>query len=111
MLKMFNKSYKLLEKTFSEKGISNNLKKKVFKINGLNLRLNSINFKSKVVNILNKNLKDIIFGKNLINENNKNKKFLINLNNFKGLRHKLKKPVRGQRTRTNAKTSRKVKLQ
>lgn len=33
---------------------------------------------------------------------------LINLRSFKGLRHKNKYPVRGQRTHTNAKTQKKL---
>lgn len=35
---------------------------------------------------------------------------LINLKTFRGIRHKHKYPVRGQRTRTNAKTQKKLKL-
>jgi small subunit ribosomal protein S13 len=34
-------------------------------------------------------------------------KFYIDLKNYKGIRHKYKYPVRGQRTRTNAKTTKK----
>ncbi len=38
-----------------------------------------------------------------------NIKRLIDLNSYRGLRHKKKLPVRGQRTRTNAKTCRKLR--
>jgi small subunit ribosomal protein S13 len=107
---MFNKSYILLKKTLLEKGINNNFKQKLFKKSGINLRLNSINIKSNVINTVNKSLKNSIYGKDLIRKINKIKNFLINLNTFKGLRHKFKKPVRGQRTRTNAKTTRKLKF-
>ena len=39
-----------------------------------------------------------------------NIKALINLNSYKGKRHKLNLPVRGQRTRTNARTQKRLKL-
>ncbi|MBY0585367.1 30S ribosomal protein S13, partial [Candidatus Carsonella ruddii] len=35
-------------------------------------------------------------------------KRIINLNNFKSFRHKKKLPCRGQRTKTNAKTRKKM---
>jgi len=35
---------------------------------------------------------------------------LIKLNTFRGIRHKFGYPVRGQRTRSNAKTSKKLKF-
>ncbi len=38
-----------------------------------------------------------------------NIKRLIDLNSYRGLRHKKRLPVRGQRTRTNAKTCRKLR--
>ena len=37
-------------------------------------------------------------------------KRLIDINSYKGVRKKRKLPVRGQRTHTNAKTSRKIKI-
>jgi ribosomal protein S13 len=39
-----------------------------------------------------------------------NIKMLINLNSYKGKRHKLNLPVRGQRTRTNARTQKRLNL-
>lgn len=39
-----------------------------------------------------------------------NIRFLVELNTYKGLRHKDNLPVRGQRTRTNAKTKKKIRL-
>ena len=38
-----------------------------------------------------------------------NIKKLVDINTYKGLRHKDKLPVRGQRTRTNAKTKKRIK--
>jgi small subunit ribosomal protein S13 len=51
-----------------------------------------------------------VVGSRLIQEKKENLKFLIDLNSYKGFRHKKKFPVRGQRTRTNAKTQRRVFL-
>lgn len=34
---------------------------------------------------------------------------MVDINTYKGLRHKDKLPVRGQRTRTNAKTKKRTK--
>lgn len=39
-----------------------------------------------------------------------NVRFLVELNSYKGLRHKDRLPVRGQRTRTNSKTRKKTKF-
>ncbi len=46
---------------------------------------------------------------NLRRENMLNIKRLIDLNCYRGSRHKKKLPVRGQRTKTNAKTSKKLR--
>ena len=40
----------------------------------------------------------------------KNIEFMIELKSYRGIRHKLKYPVRGQRTHTNAKTRIKFKI-
>lgn len=39
-----------------------------------------------------------------------NVRFLVDLNSYKGIRHKDRLPVRGQRTRTNSKTRKKTKF-
>lgn len=70
----------------------NNLKK-----NQLNSLITYINQNLKIEQILKKNKKD-----------NKNQLLLIKHN--RGIRSKLGLPVRGQRTHTNAKTSKKNKL-
>jgi small subunit ribosomal protein S13 len=53
---------------------------------------------------------NLIIKDDLKNEINKNIKKLKKIKAYKGFRHKLKLPVRGQRTKTNAKTRKKIKL-
>ncbi|BAF35169.1 ribosomal protein S13 [Candidatus Carsonella ruddii PV] len=60
--------------------------------------------KAKIENFINKiNVENNL--KTIIKENFKKK---LNLNSYKSLRHKKKLPCRGQRTKTNAKTRKKM---
>lgn len=45
-------------------------------------------------------------GSELRQQNSINVKHLVGIRNYRGIRHKSKIPVRGQRTKTNAKTAR-----
>ncbi|XAO72553.1 MAG: 30S ribosomal protein S13 [Candidatus Vidania fulgoroideorum] len=56
---------------------------------------------------INKNIKKIKIGNDLKKQIKENIKNLINIKCYRGIRHNKKLPVRGQRTRTNSKTSRK----
>jgi len=56
--------------------------------------------------IASKFLKDISSKSQTKLQNKRNIDFIIKLKNYKGLRHRKHLPVRGQRTRTNAKTIR-----
>lgn len=102
-------------KSFIETLISNNFgfgKKiglKFCKISGLNYRINPKNFKRKQTTEIAKRSQIIISGKKL-KENNKGAiSFLSRTKTYRGVRHKLKYPARGQRTHTNAKTKKKFK--
>jgi len=78
-------------------------------LNILYLKRNPI-FKSKLLNLFEKNLhKNNIRLKRLKNSSIRNniKKF-VESKTFKGIRHKNRLPVRGQRNRTNAKTQRRI---
>lgn len=61
--------------------------------------------------LITKKIKDDFIVEDSLKEKIKNniKKFIFN-NSIKGFRHKNKLPVRGQRTHSNAKTCRRVKL-
>jgi small subunit ribosomal protein S13 len=107
---MFNKSNKILTNMVKEYGVGCFVKIKLFKKTGLNTRRNILNCKYSAINKLERLRKNIYFSKTLLFQNKKRKNYLIKLNNFRGLRHQLKKPVRGQRTKTNAKTARKLNL-
>ena len=104
MKKVKNKNLKINNTKF---GIG--LKKKISlrKIFGLNVRK-----KPRKVKLKQKNLIQKILSKNKVGKQLKTKiqsiiKFYVDLKSYKGLRHKYKYPVRGQRTRTNAKTTKK----
>lgn len=85
------------------------LKKKISlrKIFGLNIRKKPRKIKLKQKNLIRKILSKNKIGKQLKIKVQKIIKFYVELKNYKGIRHKYKYPVRGQRTRTNAKTSKK----
>nr|YP_009310479.1 ribosomal protein S13 [Pyramimonas parkeae]AOT98959.1 ribosomal protein S13 [Pyramimonas parkeae] len=77
---------------------------------GLNPKLKVENLSRQNVDSI-KHLLDFRFytGPDLVKINNLDLKRLISLNCYRGLRHRRKLPVRGQRTNTNAKTARKSK--
>jgi len=74
---------------------------------GFNNRIT--NFKLKKTNIkhINKNLKLRILEKTLLNKGKESITFLKKIKSYRGLRHKLRLPCRGQRTKTNKKTIKK----
>ncbi len=89
-------------------GIKKQIKKKFFKDSGINLRVIPKNLKTKQNIKLNSFLTKIRFGKNLKEFIRNNIFFFIKIKSYKGNRHKLKYPTRGQRTHTNAKTKKKT---
>jgi small subunit ribosomal protein S13 len=82
---------------------------KVFKNLGVNTRINSNLFKRKQLNEITKKTLSFITGKKLKDKIRNTINFLSKNKTYKGLRHKLKYPARGQRTHTNAKTKKKFK--
>lgn len=77
---------------------------------GLNRRLKSNKIKYTVYLNTNKLSDKITYQNNLKNYLLKNRRFSIEkLKNYKAVRHQLRYPVRGQRTRTNSKTRKKLK--
>lgn len=88
-------------------GIGLKKKKTCFNQVGINNRINLSNIPDLKINKINKQLKTQLKGKLLILKIKKYINFYKKLHNYKGIRHKQLKPVRGQRTKTNAKTRRK----
>jgi small subunit ribosomal protein S13 len=81
------------------------LKKKV----GINCRLKKLFVKETQLNKSKKLILTIKTEKKLKMETKESINYLKKLKSFKGIRHKLGYPCRGQRTHTNAKTVKKVK--
>jgi len=88
-------------------GIGYKKTQQLLKWNGLNIRVNPKSLKIKQFNNLNSTIKTYKTGKILKDEIYEFIEFLIKTRTYKGIRHKLKYPTRGQRTHTNAKTSKK----
>ena len=74
---------------------------------GVNSRLNFTFIKQNNFLILNNMLQKSFVGKKLFNSIKNKISFLTTNKTYKGLRHKLSLPTRGQRTHTNAKTCKK----
>jgi small subunit ribosomal protein S13 len=105
ILKMTQKPFSsIIQKTF---GVGNKKTQQLFKWSGLNARANPKFLKKKQLNNVNKTLKTYKTGKNLKDKTYEFIEFLIKTRTYKGVRHKLKYPTRGQRTHTNAKTRKK----
>ena len=60
---------------------------------------------NKIIQYINKNIKIELELKKKIQENINN---LLTIKSYRGIRHSLKLPIRGQRTHTNAKTVKKL---
>lgn len=95
------------EKLFSTYGAENLCKTYLKNKLGYNLRLNLTYIKQKNLKPLQTLLNSVLVGKRLRNFIKDNILFLEANRTYRGLRHKVSLPVRGQRTRTNAKTCKK----
>jgi small subunit ribosomal protein S13 len=102
--KLFLESFK------STYGIGNNRVKELCSKSGINCLV--LNNKSKMS--INKKIKKIfnkcVFSTELRAQNKKYFNFFWTIRIYKGFRHKFKLPGRGQRTKTNAKTKKKIKM-
>jgi len=81
---------------------------KIFKKLGVNNRNNATFLKLKSINRIKRFLKRRLLGKKLKIRIKNRIKFQFDIRSYKGVRHKSKYPVRGQRTHTNARTSKKL---
>jgi len=96
-------------KTISIFGVSKSKMKSFYDFLGLNSRIEAVKFKTKQLSGLNSKIKKLETGKKLKEKIKNIINFSIKIRTYKGLRHKLRYPTRGQRTHTNAKTRRKFK--
>jgi len=99
-----------LQPIISNYGIGKNIIKGLYKKFGLNIRNNPQKLKLKQLNQFKRYIKKSDSGKKLKNNIKKIINFYSNIKTYKGVRHKMKYPVRGQRTHTNAKTRKKIKI-
>jgi small subunit ribosomal protein S13 len=112
-LKEFNKLTKIdinleeFNKLFEVYGAKHLSKRFLINILGYNSRLKFAFLKTKNLKPLQDIILESLTGKKLTTFNKENIDFIQENRTYKGLRHKLSLPVRGQRTHTNAKTSKK----
>ena len=88
-------------------GIKNS--QKMYKNIGLNSRVKEISIKLKQKNRLSYLAGVVSYSETLKLKVQRAIDFYIRIRSYKGVRHLNKRPVRGQRTRTNAKTRKRVK--
>lgn len=101
------KSY--LNKILLIKGINKPKIKTFYDFVGLNSRIGAEKFKRRQLSTLNQKITKLETGKKLKEKIKNIINFSIKIRTYKGMRHKLRYPTRGQRTHTNAKTRRKFK--
>lgn len=85
-----------------------NVRKKAIK-KGLNPKSYFLNLKKSLSNQVKSLFKFFLLGKNLKKDLNEYFKFLWNFRLYKGYRYQFNLPLRGQRTKTNAKTAKFLK--
>jgi small subunit ribosomal protein S13 len=93
---------------YGAKNLSNSILKNKL---GLNSRLAFSFIKQKNLNNLNNRFSKLLLGNKLKLRIKEQINFIKNIRTYRGLRHKVSLPVRGQRTHTNAKTSKKTNRQ
>ncbi|AFP84005.1 ribosomal protein uS13 [Candidatus Carsonella ruddii] len=89
-------------------GIGIKLSKKICEKLKIDNKKKTFNLKESEFILLNNFIKKIIIENDLKLLIKENLKRILNLNNYKSYRHKKKLPCRGQRTKTNAKTRKKM---
>lgn len=77
---------------------------------GLNPANRELKFKKNHHGLITKKFLAETYDQNLKVQIRKNIKFLTQIRTYRGLRHAVKLPTRGQRTKTNAKTKKRFKI-
>jgi small subunit ribosomal protein S13 len=116
MLRIFNKklinSKKIIYSLINLYGINIFQSKKICKYVGINQNIKTINLKIYHTNRLKNYIKKNIIIEHFLKEKEKkNKNFLLEIKNIRGIRQHFGLPIRGQRTHSNAKTSKKNKYE
>ena len=108
MNKLSNKTSFIKNFISKNYGLGKNTSTSFSNFSGINKRINSEFLKRKQINSLFKGINKITRHKTLKENIKINILFLIENKTYKGIRHKGQRPVRGQRTHTNAKTKTKI---
>jgi small subunit ribosomal protein S13 len=96
--------FKILKKNVASVfGVGKNNLASIYKKIGLNYKKKSINIKFKHQQRINKVINKVSFSDTLKSKIKRSINFYIKLKSYRGIRHLLGYPVRGQRTHTNAK--------
>ena len=103
MISSSNKVY-FLKNFCNSYGVNSKKIKSLSQKLGLNPYNKEFKLKKKTNFIISKSFKSSEYGKSLKLQIQKNIKFLNQIRVYRGVRHGLKLPSRGQRTKTNAKT-------
>ncbi|AWH90314.1 30S ribosomal protein S13 [Buchnera aphidicola (Melanaphis sacchari)] len=85
-------------------GIGRKLSKKICHDSKISEKIKIIDLKESQIDVLRENVAKYVVEGDLRREKTLNIKRLIDLNCYRGLRHRRGLPVRGQRTKTNART-------
>ena len=109
-MKKFNNTQIKLSTLRSSLGAKNMVSKVLISKLGINSRIKQNYILENKINLLIKTLSKFNLGNKLKIQIKDNISFIKNIRTYKGIRHKVSLPVRGQRTHTNAKTSKKGKF-
>lgn len=88
---------------FKKYGMGFNIEKKFKILYGLNTRITSNFLKIKIKRLFKQKTPGLLLGRSLFQATRNNINFYKDIKNYRGIRHRNKYPVRGQRTHTNAK--------
>jgi len=106
---MINRNKKYFDELLTVAGLGEKHVIKLYQKYGLNTKFVEKKYKKKHLGLIKQNIKKGDFEKKLTDNVRKNIKILSKIKKYKGNKHKLKNPVRGQRTHTNGKTTKKIK--
>ena len=108
--KLSNKKFTLLKNLQSIYGIGKNSSKNFHKKLGFNVRKSTLFISKKQKKIIANLIKKLVVNQKLLFHLKQIHDFAFNLKSYKGIRNKYGLPSRGQQTRTNAKTKKKLKI-
>ena len=114
MLKTKNISFDKINDSFISKfslnyGIGENRLKSFLCLNGVNCLTYKMKAKKNISKIVEKHFRNSLYSISLMANKKKILNFFWSIRIYRGFRFKFKLPARGQRTKTNSKTKKKIK--